>query len=88
MKIKKGFVVREIAGKSVVIALGEASKSFKGMIELNGTARIIWDMLSEGKERDEMVKAIVSEFDVDEATAAADIDRFIAALEGANVLEK
>ena len=88
MKIKKGFVVREIAGKSVVIALGEASKSFKGMIELNGTARIIWDMIGEGKERDEMVKSIVDQFDVDEATAASDIDRFIAALAGANVLDQ
>ncbi len=87
MKIKKGFVVREIAGKSVVIALGEASKGFKGMIELNGTARIIWDMLADGKERDEIVNKIVAEYDIDEATAASDIDGFIEALTGANVLE-
>ena len=87
MKIKKGFVVREIAGKSVVIALGEASKSFKGMIELNGTARIIWDMLAEEKERDEIINKIVTEYDIDEATAASDIDRFIEALTGANILE-
>ena len=87
MKIKKGFVAREIAGKSVVIALGEASKSFKGMIELNSTARIIWDMLSEGKEKSDIVSAILDQFDVDVATAAADVDRFISALEGANILE-
>ena len=87
MKIKKGFVVREIAGKSVVIALGEASKSFHGMIELNGTARIIWDMLAKGSEKEEIVSAIVDQFEVDQDTATADIDGFISALKGANVLE-
>lgn len=87
MKIKKGFVVRDIAGKSVVIALGEASKSFKGMIELNGVARVIWDLLAEGKESNEIVDAIVAEYDVDRETVASDVDRFIDQLKGANVFE-
>ena len=87
MKIKKGFVAREIAGKTVVIALGEASKSFKGMIELNETAGVIWNMLYEEKDKSEIVKAIVDRFDIDEETASSDIDRFISALEGANILE-
>ena len=88
MKIKKGFVVREIAGKSVVIALGEASKSFRGMIELNDTARLIWDMLAEGKDNDKVVKALVDTFEVDEETAKADTERFISALKGANILDE
>ena len=87
MKIKNGFVVRDIAGKSVVIALGEASKSFKGMIELNGVARVIWDMLAAGKESDEIVDAIVAEYDVDRETVVSDVDRFINELKGANVFE-
>ena len=87
MKIKNGFVVRDIAGKSVVIALGEASKSFKGMIELNGVARVIWDLLAEGKESNEIVDAIVAEYDVDRETVVSDVDRFINQLKGANVFE-
>ena len=87
MKIKKGFVVREIAGKSVVIALGEASKSFKGMIELNGVARVIWDMLADEKESSEIVDRIVSEYDVDRETATRDVDSFIEGLKGANIFE-
>ena len=87
MKIKKGFVVREIAGKSVVIALGEVSKSFNGMIELNGVARFIWDMLVEGKESGEIVDRIVSEYEVDREIATRDVERFIEELKGANVFE-
>ena len=48
MKIKEGFVVKEIAGQCVVIALGEASKIFNGLIKLNDTGRFIWEKLSEG----------------------------------------
>ena len=32
MRIKKGFVLREVAGQIMVIATGEASKDFHGMI--------------------------------------------------------
>ena len=32
MKINEGFVLREVAGQAVVIAVGEASEKFHGMI--------------------------------------------------------
>ena len=87
MKIKNGFVVREIAGECVVVALGEASKIFNGIIKLNDTGRIIWNMLAEGSEKEEVVEAILSEYDVDRKTVEADFDRFVETLEGANILE-
>lgn len=87
MKIKEGFVVRELAGESVVIALGEASKIFNGIIKLNDTGRSIWELLSKGCEREEAIEAMLSEYDVDRATIEADFDRFVEALKGANILE-
>ena len=65
MKIKNGFVVREIAGQSIVVALGEASKIFNGMIKLNETGRVIWDALVKGAETEEIVEALLAEYDVD-----------------------
>ena len=87
MKIKKGFVVRNVAGESVVIALGAASKSFNGIIKLNDTGRILWDKLVEGCDEDALLSAILAEYDVDDETAKADICRFLDTLKGANVLE-
>ncbi|MBQ8141121.1 MAG: PqqD family protein [Clostridia bacterium] len=87
MKIKNGFVVREIAGQSIVIALGEATKEFNGMIKLNETGRLIWDMLSEGKSSDEIVKRITDEYEIDADTAGKDVEVFINTLKGANILE-
>ena len=87
MKIKKGYVVRTVAGESVVVAVGEASKNLKGYIKLNDSGRTLWDKLVDGAEKEELLGAILSEYKVDEQTARADIDRFIEILKGANILE-
>lgn len=87
MKIKSGFVVRSIAGESVVVALGAASKNFNGIIKLNETGRFIWDKLAVGCEAEELVEAILSEYDIDRDTAAADVKNFIETLKGANIIE-
>ena len=63
MTIKKGFVAKEIAGQYVVVALGEASKIFNGIIKLNESAKFIWDLLVEGKEKDDVVEALLNEYD-------------------------
>ena len=49
MKIKDGFVVRDIMGQCVVVATGEASESFSGMIKLNDTGKDIWEGVASGK---------------------------------------
>ena len=59
MKIKEGFILRKVAGKYVVVATGEASKSFHGMVKLNETAKNIWQGVSEGKTVDEITDELV-----------------------------
>ncbi len=87
MKIKNGFVAKEIAGQYVVIALGAASKIFNGIIKLNESGKFIWDKLAEGATKEEIVDALLAEYDVSRETAENDVDKFIAELEGANILE-
>lgn len=88
MTIKKGFVVKEIAGQYVVVALGEASKVFNGIIKLNESGKLIWEMLAEGKSRDEVVDAILVEYNgVERETAEKDFDKFVEILKGANIIE-
>ena len=54
MKIKDGFVLRSVMGNNVVIAVGEASKSFRGMVQLNESAAEIWKHIENGRSRDEI----------------------------------
>ncbi len=87
MKIKSGFVVREIAGQSVVIALGQAGKIFNGLMKLNETGRLIWDMLATGAEREEIIDALVEAYDVDRSILEQDCDSFLQSLQEKNILE-
>lgn len=43
MKIKDGFMLRKVGGQYVVVAFGEASRSFNGIIRLNETGKFLWE---------------------------------------------
>ena len=77
MKVKDGFVLREVAGQAVVIATGEASKDFHGMVKLNGTGSVIWKGLSEGKTEDQIADELVAEYEVTREQALADVRAFV-----------
>ncbi|MBT1173143.1 PqqD family protein [Bifidobacterium sp. MA2] len=77
MKVKQGFVMRDVADQTVIIATGEASKTFQGMIRVNETGKIVWSGLADGQTVDQIVDKVTAEFDVERAKAAADVETFI-----------
>lgn len=77
MKIKEGFMLREIAGSWVVVPLGARVVEFNGLISLTETSALIWKMIEEGSTKEQILAKILSEYDVDEKTAKKDIDEFI-----------
>ena len=87
MKIKDGFVVRAVAGQNMVVALGDAAKIFNGIIKLNESARLIWDMLEVGAERGEIIDKLEENYDVPREILARDCDAFLQSLRENNVLE-
>lgn len=77
MKIKKGFVMREVGGSNVVVPVGEMSKAFHGMINLNETGAFLWNFFGEERTIDDGVAALLGEYDVDEATAREEVGKFL-----------
>ena len=87
MKIKEGFVLREVMGNFVAVAVGEASKSFRGMIKLNSTAAHIWRGVESGLSESEICISLCENYEVDENTAAKDVRRTLEMLEKQGFLE-
>ena len=81
-RVKSGFVMRDVAGQTVIIATGEASRTFQGMIRVNETGKLVWQGLTDGKDVDQIVDDVTAAFDVDRATATADVDAFIDEMRG------
>lgn len=76
MKIKNGFVLRKVGGESVVVPVGEMSKNFHGMINLNETGAFLWAFFSEEHTVEEGVAALLAEYEVAEDVARADVQAF------------
>lgn len=77
MKIKDGFMLREIAGTWVVVPIGQRVVEFNGLMTLSESGALLWQKLESGAEVDELVKVIIGEYEVDEATANADVNEFV-----------
>lgn len=77
MKIKKGFVIRTVGGQNVAVPVGEMSKNFHGMINLNETGKFLWDFFSQEHTLEEGVTALCGEYDVDSSIAENDVKRFM-----------
>lgn len=87
MKIREGFMVRPVAGSYVVVPVGAATIDFNGIMTLNETGYFLWQQLEKGADKDDLLKKMLSEYDVDAATATADIERFLKQLEDAKLAD-
>ncbi len=86
MKLKTGFMLRNICDAYVVVAVGARAAEYKGMIKLNETGAFLWKQLQQDCTREALIAAMTSEYDVDDATAAVGIDAFIQAVQEGNLL--
>lgn len=77
MRIKEGFVLRQVAGQTMVIATGEASKDFHGIIKLNATGKEIWQGLTDGLSKEQIIEKIVAQYEVEVEKATEDVEAMI-----------
>lgn len=87
MKIKEGFVLREVANQAIVIAVGKASESFKGMIKMNKTSKDIWDYIQKGLDVEDIVLEMKKKYDIDESVIRKDVLYIISVLKENHILE-
>ena len=79
MKLKEGFIIREVAGQIVALPTGD-DLDLNMMITLNDTGKFLWEHLEKGADEEALVAALLAEYDVDEATAKMGVAGFITKL--------
>jgi hypothetical protein len=88
MKIKKDFTIQAVGASYIAVAVGETSRTFHSMITLNESGAFLWKLMA---ERDcseaDLVAAILDRYDIDQATAEADVKRLIESLAGRGIFE-
>ena len=88
MKIKKGFVLRQMCGENIVTAEGLEHINFNKLISLNTTAAFLWEKV-EGKEftAEEMAQHLVDEYGIDMELALTDAGKLAQAWIDAGIAE-
>lgn len=86
MHIVPGFIVREIAGDTVAIPSGAAASKLSGLIALGGSGKFLFELLQTPQTEESLLSAMLDTFEVDEATALADIREFLDTLRKGGVL--
>ena len=88
--IKDGYMLREVAEEYVVVPVGAAAKQFTGMIRLNSTAALLWELLRDGATEDSLVGDLCEEFAGEEGFSAElarrDVQVFVAQLREQDLL--
>lgn len=88
MKIKDGFVLEEVGGGYLAVAVGARAKEFTGLVRLNGTGAFLWNKLSGADmTREELVDAVLSEYEVAREQVEGDVAAFEAKLRENGIIE-
>lgn len=74
---------REVDGE--IVALEAASSTY---LTANKAGALLWEALSKGVSRDQLVALLVATFAIDADSARADVDRFIDELAAHDLLER
>lgn len=73
MKIKKGFVLKDICGESIIVAEGKENIDFTKIISMNESSAFLWESVKDKEFDAETLKNLLcKEYDVDDATAEND----------------
>lgn len=88
MRAKDGFVLRNIVDELILMPTDDNIGTFKGTILLNDVSAFVWEKLQNPVSRDDLLTAVLDEYEVEESVAAADLDNLLAKLDEYGVIEK
>ena len=88
MKAKSGFVLREVVGEYILMPVGDNIQQFNGTVLLNEVAAFVWGKLQTQVSKEELVDAIIDEFEVDKETASRDLEKLLGTFSDYGIIEE
>jgi len=79
-KLKSGFIIREIGSNTMAVPVGTQTSEIHGMIALSESGALLWKELEDGADISTLVKVLTDNYEIDDATATADAEKFVANL--------
>ena len=78
MKISNEYIIRDIAGEYIIVPVGQVALDFQGLITVNEIGVYIWELLQKKEITfDNLLAAILNEYDVSQTVAKQDLIYFL-----------
>ena len=77
MRVSNDFILREIVGEYILVPVGNAASKFNGLITMNEIGTFIFKALQNEKTEEQLLEAILGEYEVSKETATADLKEFL-----------
>ncbi len=87
MQIKDGFILRHVGDEHMVMPTGANVAKFGGAVVLTDVAAFIFEQLMQPIAKEDLLKLVIAEFDVDEETAGKDLDELLGQFQEMGVME-
>lgn len=87
MKIRDTFILKSVAGENLVVPIGSKNISFNAVITLNESGKLLWNVLEKDTTKENLVEALIGEYDVSREIAERDVEVFIRSLKENDILE-
>lgn len=71
------YLMREIAGETILVPTGEAASQFNGLATMNASGAFLWRQLAQKCTREDLYQALAEEYDLPQEQAQGDVDRFL-----------
>ena len=80
MKLNPDFILQEMGGEAVLVPTGEAGERFRGIVRLNETAAFIVDCLRTETSQEQIVDALLAEYEVERSEAKRHVNTVLSQL--------
>ncbi len=80
--------MKTVAGKVIVVPVGSATLDFNAVVTLNDSGAFLFARLQEKDQTEnDLVEALLAEYDVEREIAEKDVARFVAKISDAGMME-
>lgn len=87
MNIKKRLLKRKIAGDAFLVPVGKEVYDSNGLFFLNEVGEFIWDHLENANGPEDILKALLEEYNVEESVARQDVEAFMEKLRDMDIID-
>lgn len=87
MKIKNNNILKKIDNSYVILPLSDHSLELDVILKVNEVGAFIYSCLENETTKEEVLAKILAKYEIDEATASADLEAFLKALSDKGLLE-